>query len=93
MRLFVHAFRFESRWLRLGRFGQPIELNRDQIAWIELRSESPRYIFAPGPWNQETLARTTQRFGFDSADESGRDRIFVETRCIYWQTWLPGSPA
>src|SRR5260221_5932533 len=60
MRLFVHAFRFESRWLRLGRFGQPIELNRDQIAWIELRSESPD-TFRAWAWNQETLARTTQR--------------------------------
>src|SRR5258707_5806192 len=61
MRLFVHAFRFESRWLRLGRFGQPIELNRDQIAWIELRSESPDTIRA---WarNQATLARTSQPF-------------------------------
>ena len=60
MRLFVHAFRFESRWLRLGRFGQPIELNRDQIAWIELRRESPG-TFRAWAWNQETLARTTQR--------------------------------
>jgi len=59
-RLFVHAFRFESRWLRLGRFGQPLELNRDQIAWIELRSESPD-TFRAWAWNQETLARTTQR--------------------------------
>jgi len=60
MRLFVHAFRFESRWLRLGRFGQPIELNRDQTAWIELRRESPG-TFRAWAWNQETLARTTQR--------------------------------
>ena len=60
MRLFVHAFRFESRWLRLGRFGQPTELNRDQIAWIELRRESPG-TFRAWAWNQESLARTTQR--------------------------------
>jgi hypothetical protein len=60
MRLFVHAFRFESRWLRLGRFGQPIELNRDQTAWIELRKESAG-TFRAWAWNQETLARTTQR--------------------------------
>ena len=60
MRLFVHAFRFESRWLRLGRFGQPIELNRDQTAWIELRRESAG-TFRAWAWNQETLARTSQR--------------------------------
>ena len=60
VRLFVHAFRFESRWLRLGRFGQPIELNRDQPAWIELRRESPGK-FRAWAWNQETLARNTQR--------------------------------
>ncbi|HET9373943.1 MAG TPA: AMP-binding protein [Chthoniobacterales bacterium] len=59
-RLFVHAFRFESRWLRLGRFGQPIELNPDQIAWIELRRESHNR-FRAWAWNQQTLARTTQR--------------------------------
>jgi AMP-binding enzyme len=59
-RLFVHAFRFESRWLRLGRFGQPIELSRDQIAWIELRSESPD-TFRAWAWDQERLARATQR--------------------------------
>jgi AMP-binding enzyme len=60
LRLFVHAFRFESRWLRLGRFGQPIELNRDQTAWIELRTESAG-TFRAWAWNQETLARTSQR--------------------------------
>jgi AMP-binding enzyme len=60
LRLFVHAFRFESRWLRLGRFGQPIELNRDQTAWIELRRESAG-TFRAWAWNQETLARTSQR--------------------------------
>jgi hypothetical protein len=61
-RLFVHAFRFESRWLRLGRFGQPIELPREQIAWIELRSESPD-SFRAWAWNQEQLARVIQRLG------------------------------
>jgi len=59
-RLFVHAFRFESRWLRLGRFGQPVELNRDQTAWIELRTESPD-TFRAWAWDQEKLARATQR--------------------------------
>jgi AMP-binding enzyme len=61
-RLFVHAFRFESRWLRLGRFGQPTELPREQFAWIELRSESPNSFRAWG-WNQEQLARVIQRLG------------------------------
>jgi hypothetical protein len=59
-RLFVHAFRFESRWLRLGRFGQPIELGRDQTAWIELRGDSPD-TFRAWAWDQEGLARATQR--------------------------------
>jgi hypothetical protein len=59
-RLYAHAFRFESRWLRLGRFGQPLELSRDQIAWIELRPES-HHTFRAWAWNQGTLARTTQR--------------------------------
>ncbi len=60
MRLFVHAFRFESRWLRLGRFGQPVELNPGQTAWIEIRSESPD-TFRAWAWDQESLARATQR--------------------------------
>lgn len=60
MRFFVHAFRFESRWLRLGRFGQPVELDRDHIAWIELRDESPD-TFRAWAWDQERLARSTQR--------------------------------
>ena len=60
MRLFVHAFRFESRWLRLGRFGQPIELSRDQTAWIELRGESSD-TFRAWSWDQERLARATRR--------------------------------
>jgi AMP-binding enzyme len=59
-RLFVHAFRFESRWLRLGRFGQPVELDRNQMAWIDLRDESPD-TFRALAWGQERLARTTQR--------------------------------
>jgi hypothetical protein len=59
-RLFVHAFRFESRWLRLGRFGQPIELPRDRIAWIELRP-GPSDSFRAWAWNQEQLARAIQR--------------------------------
>jgi hypothetical protein len=59
-RLFVHSFRFESRWLRLGRFGQPTELSQAQIAWIELRSEPPD-TFRAWAWNQEKLARVTQR--------------------------------
>ena len=59
-RLFVHAFRFESRWLRLGRFGQPVELDQNQMAWIEIRDESLD-TFRALAWNQEKLARTTQR--------------------------------
>jgi hypothetical protein len=59
-RLFVHSFRFESRWLRLGRFGQPTELSREKIAWVELRREPPD-TFRVWAWNQENLARTTQR--------------------------------
>jgi AMP-binding enzyme len=59
-RFFVHGFRFESRWLRLGRFGQPVELDRNQMAWIELWDQSPE-TFRALAWNQERLARTTQR--------------------------------
>ena len=59
-KLFPHAFRFENRVLRIGKFGTPVELPADSLALIELRRGHSGGIDARG-WTQYQLARSVQR--------------------------------
>jgi hypothetical protein len=59
-KLFPHAFRFENRILRIGKFGTPVELAKTDLALIELRRGSFGGLEARG-WTQSQLARTVQR--------------------------------
>ena len=59
-KLFPHAFRFENRILRIGKFGTPVDLAPGDLALIELR----RGAFGgldPRGWTQAQLARSVQR--------------------------------
>src|SRR5258708_13375486 len=59
-KLFPHAFRFENRILRIGKFGTPVDLAPGDLALIELRRGAFRRTRAPG-WTQAQLARSVQR--------------------------------
>jgi AMP-binding enzyme len=59
-KLFPHAFRFENRILRIGKFGTPVELAKTDLALIELRRGSFGGLQARG-WTQLQLARSVQR--------------------------------
>ncbi|MBV8215762.1 MAG: AMP-binding protein [Verrucomicrobia bacterium] len=59
-KLFPHAFRFENRILRIGKFGTPVELAKTDLALIELRRGGFGGLEARG-WTQPQLARTVQR--------------------------------
>jgi hypothetical protein len=59
-KLFPHAFRFENRVLRIGKFGTPVELAKTELALIELRRGVFGGLEARG-WTQSQLARSVQR--------------------------------
>ena len=59
-KLFPHAFRFENRILRIGKFGTPAELGSGELALIELRRGASGGLDARG-WTQSQLARSVQR--------------------------------
>ena len=59
-KLFPHAFRFENRILRIGKFGTPVELADDDLALIELKRGSSGGLDARG-WTQSQLARSARR--------------------------------
>jgi hypothetical protein len=59
-KLFPHAFRFENRILRIGKFGTPIELEPTDLALIEIKRGSSGGLDARG-WTQSQLARSVQR--------------------------------
>ena len=59
-KLFPHAFRFENRILRIGKFGTPVELPKTDLAFIELRRGGFGGLEARG-WTQVQLARSVQR--------------------------------
>jgi hypothetical protein len=59
-KLFPHAFRFENRILRIGKFGTPVELPKTDLALIELRRGGSGGLEARG-WTQSQLARSVQR--------------------------------
>jgi hypothetical protein len=59
-KLFPHAFRFENRILRIGKFGTPVELAKTELALIELRRGRSGGLEARG-WTQSQLARSVQR--------------------------------
>ena len=59
-KLFPHAFRFENRILRIGKFGTPVELAKTDLAFIELRRGGFGELEARG-WTQLQLARSVQR--------------------------------
>src|ERR1700678_2057038 len=59
-KLFPHAFRFENRILRIGKFGTPVELAKTELALIELRRGSSGGLEARG-WTQSQLTRSVQR--------------------------------
>ena len=59
-KLFPHAFRFENRVFRIGKFGTPVELAKTELALIELRRGVFGGLEARG-WTQSQLARSVQR--------------------------------
>jgi hypothetical protein len=59
-KLFPHAFRFENRILRIGKFGTPVELAKTDLALIELRRAGFGGLEARG-WTQPQLSRSVQR--------------------------------
>jgi AMP-binding enzyme len=59
-KLFPHAFRFENRILRIGKFGTPVDLAPGDLALIELRRGASGGLDARG-WTQSQLARSVQR--------------------------------
>jgi hypothetical protein len=59
-KLFPHAFRFENRILRIGKFGTPTELPETDLALIEIKRGTAGGLDARG-WTQPQLARSVQR--------------------------------
>jgi hypothetical protein len=59
-KLFPHAFRFENRILRIGKFGTPVELATTDLALIELRRAGFGGL-EPRGWTQAQLSRSVQR--------------------------------
>lgn len=59
-KLFPHAFRFENRILRIGKFGTPVELAKTDLALIELRRAGFGGL-EPRGWTQSQLSRSVQR--------------------------------
>jgi hypothetical protein len=59
-KLFPHAFRFENRILRIGKFGTPVDLAPGDLALIELRRGASGGL-DPRGWTQAQLARSVQR--------------------------------
>jgi hypothetical protein len=59
-KLFPHAFRFENRILRIGKFGTPVELGKTDLALIELRRAGFGGL-EPRGWTQSQLSRSVQR--------------------------------